>query len=485
MHSILLLQLAGECLAAGMLLAMATWAAYAALVWIRYGHPKPPGNPGEQDPLLDRFMPAYEVVDRHSAHIAAPAETAFAAAAAMDLQESGIIRALFKSRDRMLGGKPELSVLPRTLIAWTKALGWTVLAEAPGREIVMGAATKPWETKVVFRPVLPAEFAAFHEPGYVKIAWTLRMDPAGPGESVARTETRATTTDLAARARFRWYWAVFSPGIHLIRRIALKLLNRKTERVSSDVAELWSSATRAVGPQQLSDRWDSLPEPVRRYLRYAIPNGAPAIRTVRLKHGGFFRIKPEQGWLPIRAVEYFTAGKPGFVWRARICPFPCIWIDACVGLFNRHGHMLVKLESLFTIADASGPEIDQGASLRWLAEAVWFPYAFVGDAIRWEPVDETAARVTLVQTTLVQEDAMVSALVEFDAEGQMIAIRGQRYRDLGAGKARLTPWLGRCGEYREFGGFRVPTHVEATWVIDGAEFTYARFDVTAVEFNVV
>jgi len=74
--------------------------------------------------------------------------------------------------------------------------------------------------------------------------------------------------------------------------------------------------------------------------------------------------------------------------------------------------------------------------------------------------------------------------VEFDAEGRVASIRGERYYSSGSGKPVLTPWVGRCGKYHEFGCFRVPTNVEVGWVLDGMEFTYARFDVTAIEYNV-
>jgi len=64
----------------------------------------------------------------------------------------------------------------------------------------------------------------------VKIVWTLRADPVGESESMFRTETRVTTTDQTARAKFRWYWARFSPGIVLIRRVMLGLLKTDAER---------------------------------------------------------------------------------------------------------------------------------------------------------------------------------------------------------------------------------------------------------------
>ena len=84
-----------------------------------------------------------------------------------------------------------------------------VLAEDPGREIVLGGVTQSWRADVVFRGLEPSAFAAFSEPGYVKVAWTLRADPIGELDSVFRTETRVTTTDPVARTKFRWYWAAF------------------------------------------------------------------------------------------------------------------------------------------------------------------------------------------------------------------------------------------------------------------------------------
>ena len=51
-------------------------------------------------------------------------------------------------------------------------------------------------------------------------------------------------------------------------------------------------ATSTVGPDQLRARWEALPQPVRRYLRYAINEQAPAIRAAQLdskyrEFGGF------------------------------------------------------------------------------------------------------------------------------------------------------------------------------------------------------
>jgi hypothetical protein len=141
---------------------------------------------------------------------------------------SPIIRAIFRARELVLRSE-RAETEHRGVLAFTKAISWGVLAEVPETEIVMGAVTQPWNPNVVFRPVTPDRFVAFNEPGYVKIAWTLRADPVADNHSIFRHETRVTTTDAVAWAKFRRYWALFSPGIKSIRWLLLRPLRRDAE----------------------------------------------------------------------------------------------------------------------------------------------------------------------------------------------------------------------------------------------------------------
>lgn len=228
----------------GIGVAAAAYAGYAAVTWWRYGHPARPTAESD-DPLLDRFMPIADVTERHHIRVEAPADITFAAACEMDVMQSPIVRAIFKGREVLLGSEPDTAVRPRGLLASTRSMGWGVLAEVPGREVVMGAVTQPWQANVTFRPLPPDEFAAFNEPGYVKIAWTLRADPIGAARSMFRTETRAIATDAVARAKFRRYWSFLSPGIIAIRRLLLTPVKADAERRASSDSRNHASAADA------------------------------------------------------------------------------------------------------------------------------------------------------------------------------------------------------------------------------------------------
>jgi outer membrane murein-binding lipoprotein Lpp len=51
---------------------------------------------------------------------------------------------------------------------------------------------------------------------------------------------------------------------------------RLRSRVSFEVNTLFSGVARSIRPEQLAARYDGLPEPVRRYLHYAVSAEAPA-----------------------------------------------------------------------------------------------------------------------------------------------------------------------------------------------------------------
>jgi len=188
-----------------------------------------PGGKDGTSPL-DPFLPTYDVAERHEVAVAAPAAITMAAARDMDIYRSPLVRLVFAIRTlpaRLRGAPPRM---PASLLSETLALGWRVLAEEPDRAIVVGAVTQPWHAEVTFRGLSPEAFLAFDEPGYAKIGWTLEAIPVGPSTSRFRTETRVSTTDARSRRLFRRYWAVFSPGILLIRRASLRLVRSEAER---------------------------------------------------------------------------------------------------------------------------------------------------------------------------------------------------------------------------------------------------------------
>lgn len=221
--------------ARGAMLGVGAAAGYASLVALnRWRYGTPASRP--RDPVLDRFIPSPEVAEHHEIGVAAPAPVVLDAAKQMRALDLPLVSAIFKLRELALGGEPDRRQHPQGLLDQMLSIGWVILAEIEGREILLGAVTQPWEATPAFRSIPAEEFPSFAEPGYVKIVWTLRADPVDETHSLFSTDTVVATTDAEARRRFRRYWSYVAPGVRLIRFAMLRPLKREAERRTAKMA---------------------------------------------------------------------------------------------------------------------------------------------------------------------------------------------------------------------------------------------------------
>jgi hypothetical protein len=192
-------------------------------------------------PLIAAFMPRCSLRQVDRVAVAAPPEHAYALARGLDMGRVGAVRALFALRvlpDRITARarrRPRPAPLSLRIDDITRAgTGFMLLAEAPGREVVVGSAGKFWRPTIAYAPVTPATFAAFEEAGFGKLAWCIRVDPRDVGGSWIAVELRVGATDAASLARFRRYWRLVGPFSHAIRRAMLRALRRELGGVVED-----------------------------------------------------------------------------------------------------------------------------------------------------------------------------------------------------------------------------------------------------------
>jgi hypothetical protein len=252
---------------------------------------------------------------------------------------------------------------------------------------------------------------------------------------------------------------------------------RFARRVSSEAEKMLvtSGESRPIDRHRLA----TLPAPVRRYLEQALGSRERAVRTLRLRHGGTFRTSLDGKWLPIRGEQYVATHPPGFIWWGRITMIPGLWVEARDRSVDGVGNMLVRAESTFTLADARGAELDQGALLRLLGEMVWFPTSFLDERyVGWSAIDDRHATATLRVG-----GREVSGIYEFGDDGLPRAFRAGRYRDVGGGRSALTPFIGESADFREEGGVLVPHRMTALWKLGDQALPYARFLVERFEYD--
>ena len=219
----------------------------------------------------------------------------------------------------------------------------------------------------------------------------------------------------------------------------------------------------------------ALPEPVRRWLRWAQVIGKEYPATVRLKQEGRFRQAEGGNWMPFTAEEYFTTEPPAFVWKTRMQMFPFVSIIGRDRYLDGRGSIDMRLLGLVPVANASGSAMDQGALLRYLNETMWFPAAALSPYITWQAIDDSSAMATMSYAGVT-----ASATFIFDAQGRpgdMIAER----QDLAHG--RLETWSTPMRAYDEFQGVRIPSEGVGVWKYESGDFPYIELRITEIEYN--
>jgi hypothetical protein len=155
-------------------------------------------------------LPVYQHRERHAIGVAAPAETALAAARETRLDELPVVRMLFRLRGLRKAPSGPL---------------WDAMAaegfRLHGEDTLVGIG-KPWRLRGSMREF--DDFAAFDQPGYAKMALDLAY---ADGRLV--TETRVLLTSAEARRAFLPYWLVIRPFSGLTRRSWLRAAKRRAE----------------------------------------------------------------------------------------------------------------------------------------------------------------------------------------------------------------------------------------------------------------
>ena len=231
-------------------------------------------------------------------------------------------------------------------------------------------------------------------------------------------------------------------------------------------------------PTSTETTLDTVPDPVRRYLQRAVPDGTPPVERAELTQRGAFRLGgPDARWRPLKASQTVTTDPPGFRWEGRIRLLPLVWARATDAYHEGEGSLRATLFSVIPLARADAtPEMDAAELQRYLAEAVLYPTAlFPSDRLTWEPLTDDSARATLTDG-----DTTVSLDFQF-GDDLVVGVSGQRFH---LDESTWLPWHGTFDAYERRDGLFVPTEGEVAWTLPEGECPYwrATFDAATYEF---
>jgi hypothetical protein len=178
--------------------------------------------------LIDDLLPHPIETEHHETLVDAPPTIVYEQLLKANLAASPIVSLLVMARGTLWPLAARLKVGPPITIHGLEGVGFRVVAEHPGREIVLGIIGKFWTPRGSLRRFDPKEFAGFDEPGYAVAAWNFVVEPEGEGTRLI-TETRIRCTDETAEKRFRTYWTLVKPFSGWIRSEILRTTKKAAE----------------------------------------------------------------------------------------------------------------------------------------------------------------------------------------------------------------------------------------------------------------
>jgi len=238
-----------------------------------------------------------------------------------------------------------------------------------------------------------------------------------------------------------------------------------------EVNKLFAQSKSIPGQRFHKNQLDGLPEPVQRYFNHILKDGQPYINYARIKHEGQFKASLDKGWMNIKGEQYATTEKPGFIWKGTTAMF--VARDLYI---SDKGRLIVTLFSVYNIVDSKGKEkYDIGEILRWLGESILYPTNFLpGERLQWFPIDSKTAKLTFNYNGL-----SLFFKITFNEIGEITEMETKRYM----GDDNLETWVIKATNYKELNNVFIPTNFDVLWRLKKGDFSYAKFNITAVEYD--
>lgn len=226
---------------------------------------------------------------------------------------------------------------------------------------------------------------------------------------------------------------------------------------------------------------DHLPAPVRNYLLFSGAVGRPRIHSFRAVFEGEFRSGLQASWMRFTAEQYNFVDPPVRLFRMRASMYG-LPVEALHLFRGGAATMQIKAASLLQAVDARGPEMDRSETVTFLNDMCLLAPAALIDRqrIQWEedgPLSAVAKFTHLgITVTARLSFAPSGELIDFVSNDRFLSSDGKRFESY--------PWSTPVRNYGEFDGRKAPTEAEAVWLTPEGKFSYGRFRLVRIDYNV-
>jgi hypothetical protein len=280
---------------------------------------------------------------------------------------------------------------------------------------------------------------------------------------------------------FYWPYAEFGTIMNVL-VLGVVIVNIGRSNFDTSVDREWCQLVASAAKKNIGGSNNStLPPVVKKWLQVSKSTNMVPSRVI-LTQEGVMRTNPKADWMPFSATQYYTIDPPAFLWNSQMKAGSMITIAARDKFENGKGNMLIKPLFIYTLANSSGMEIDQGALLRYMAEIIWFPEAATMGYFRWEAIDSTNAALSMTCN-----GTTAKGIFTFDQDGLVKKFCAERFGDFnghpGTHRYRKELWEAKVIEHSLVNGHLIGSKCEVTWKLKEGDFTWLKLEVKSIRYS--
>ncbi len=222
-----------------------------------------------------------------------------------------------------------------------------------------------------------------------------------------------------------------------------------------------------------------LPPLMQRYLQRVGVVGRPHVYNMRVVFDASMRSSKTAPWMAAAATQYEFFNPP-----ARLFHMKASKAGVPFDVYHRYvdgaATFQVKIAGLYPMVDQGGPVMTKAETVTLMNDiVVMAPAAVLDLPFTYETLGEHTLRATFSNAGFT-----VAATLTFNDLGDLVGFVSTDRSQVDGETVTNVPWSTPISGYAEVDGIRVGTRGDANWIPASGEWTYGRFTIRALAYNV-
>ncbi len=219
-----------------------------------------------------------------------------------------------------------------------------------------------------------------------------------------------------------------------------------------------------------------LPEPVKNYLKYAGVLNKPKVKNMRLVFEGDMREKGKD-FFPFTCEQYNSFDEPTRLFFMK-ATMKGITVPGYHKYNNAIATMDIRLFGLFPVVKQAGDIMNKAETVTVFNDmCLMAPATLVDKRIQWQAIDNHSAKAIFTNHGI-----SIAATLFFNDKGQLIDFLSNDRAAVA--DMKQYPFSTPVKDYKNINAVNIASYGEAVWHYPNGKFTYGKFRLKEVEYNV-